>query len=242
MSGIANRLFIEKGWESLVKATEGADCWPRVQSYIDDGIFLYSDKAFAAYLFKGARVEDENQALFICHLMLSARKGHLCVHVDGVMNPDPRLDWLKDQREGVYEEILESISHLSDDILCQKEDEHYPLKPLCKRSGHYYLQRYWVYEALFKRHLERLAFESDFSAYDSEIVNVLVEKMERSGLLLKEQAQAIILSSQQALTVITGGPGTGKTYTAACLIRVLAEAKKEKGFQIVLNSSNWQSG
>lgn len=79
------------------------------------------------------------------------------------------------------------------------------------RSGErLYLKRYWESEQLFLSHFRRLVAERPR-------LPLSLEGLEE-GRLLPQQREALEAIGERSLTLLTGGPGTGKSYTAVCLI------------------------
>jgi exodeoxyribonuclease V alpha subunit len=84
-------------------------------------------------------------------------------------------------------------------------------------QGRWYLKRNWVCESSFHAHFHRL----------------LSGKPTPTGLpalegLSPEQQEAVAHALQHPLTIISGGPGTGKTYTAAKILALFSELKGGK--------------
>ncbi len=102
--------------------------------------------------------------------------------------------------------------------LPENSDENaFPLEPVVRRGDRYYLQRNWVYETHICRELARLhqPLASKSASFDS-------------ASLLPAQVRAVEHAMTHQLTVISGGPGTGKTYTAGHMIRALVAASDVK--------------
>ena len=108
----------------------------------------------------------------------------------------------------------------------ESSEDDTPTRPLILEAGRLYLQRYHAYE---KKLAERL---SALMAAEPNPVNVDTLKP-GNGLFAADaanpdatnwQAVAAFAALRHHFTVISGGPGTGKTYTIVRLLRVLIEA------------------
>jgi len=133
-------------------------------------------------------------SFFLASLLKSAREGHLCI----------------------------SLDHFSDHNIHEGAAELPPWifeKVLVKEGNRYYLKRNWECEQLFLKHLKRLKEQKPALEIPIEWLNQELEKT----ALNREQKQAIQRAASRSLTLITGGPGTGKTFTAATLIRLFHE-------------------
>lgn len=107
--------------------------------------------------------------------------------------------------------------------LCGQDADHgkasvqqaslYPL--IYDQQQHLYLYRYWALEQRLAQHIARLKKQKiehvDLSIY----LDLLQDEY---------QKQALQMVATQAFSLITGGPGTGKTYTLARIIAVLNQA------------------
>ena len=95
--------------------------------------------------------------------------------------------------------------------------------PFVLDGNRLYLRRYWDYEQQVASKLVELA--------RSEMAEHLPPDIEeRLGPPLKaNQKQAVLKALTRRLTVITGGPGTGKTYTAALILSLLTQGKRSGG-------------
>ena len=89
------------------------------------------------------------------------------------------------------------------------------IAPFVYEDQRLYLYRYWALEQSLAQQVARLkqqAIEAvDISAY-------------RNLLSDEHQLKALSMVAKQGLNIITGGPGTGKTYTLARIIAVLNQA------------------
>ncbi len=97
------------------------------------------------------------------------------------------------------------------------DQDSIPLQPIVRRGDRYYLQRNWVYETDICRQLSRLHrhYSPRKTSFDRKE-------------LLPAQALAVEHALTHQLTVISGGPGTGKTYTAGHMVRALIASSDVK--------------
>lgn len=87
--------------------------------------------------------------------------------------------------------------------------------PFIYDQDHFYLYRYWQLEQRLALQIQRLKSQ-----------NIEEIKINQFDHLLEDQHQknALKMVVKQSLNIITGGPGTGKTYTLARIIAVLNHA------------------
>ena len=94
------------------------------------------------------------------------------------------------------------------------------LTPLIIEDNRLYLHRYWHYEQRLAKQLLALS-RLQFAAEQTELLlNRYFPNLE-SGVDWQKQAAQCALS--QGLTIITGGPGTGKTTTVVKILALLQE-------------------
>jgi exodeoxyribonuclease V alpha subunit len=120
---------------------------------------------------------------------------------------------LQASREGHLCLEVETAPLFPESIL-QEGKELIPKTPIVKDGNRYYLQRNWVYETHILTQIKRLQKPRESELFSSSLP------------LLPDQQKAIEKALQNSFSIICGGPGTGKTYTASVLVRFLA-AKKE---------------
>ena len=239
MRGLAQTLFIEKEkrlpWKGQIRHVQPR-AWSFLGSMLKSKRLSYVDYALADRLLRRELQPREDVAALICHLSLAARSGHLCIIIDELkILPEPRQIWcdpssdnpeLSEKELNTLEALIRSgIHHLSASISSNVTTGQLlmPLTPLCRNKDKIYLQRNWVYESLFFRHWHRIeAFKPTLELNHENLQQQLKELLQQKRLL-PEQAGAILQVAQQSLTIITGGPGTGKTYTAGLLIKLFWE-------------------
>lgn len=103
--------------------------------------------------------------------------------------------------------------------LCIRSSEPMAIEhsAIVRDRDRYYIQRNWALETILVEKILRLFKEIPEERFD-------LARLQLSPSLTPAQAEAIRHVSRHSLTVISGGPGTGKTFTAAQLIQSLMGA------------------
>jgi len=225
-----------------------ANHWPTLENFLNDKRLTYFDFLLTQRLLRQAETLDESAAFFICHLIMAAKAGHLCVEVsDTSVMPAVSQLWnnegnftLTTEELTVIEEAIQQGAHQLPSFLVTLVPKTYltePETPICQWGDFFYLQKYWIYESLFLHHFNQHLQEKPAISIDYNQVKLDVEEMQEKGELNLEQAQSIVKACVHPITLITGGPGTGKSYTAGKLIHILYKNMRMddcKNFQIVL--------
>jgi exodeoxyribonuclease V alpha subunit len=171
--------------------------------------FLTVEKQFALALLQ-KNPASEASLQFAAYLLAATRRGHLHVKVsEGKISPSPKELF----PEGGVDEavLLEGASLLAE-----------TQAPIVKEGEHYYLQRFHRAEKKVKLHWNRL----QESAMALPIEHARLEKNLtelRQDHLTREQHEAIERGCRSSPFILTGGPGSGKTYTAGKLLSLLQE-------------------
>lgn len=200
----------------------------------------FIDLALADFLLKKFDAPLESKPL-LWHLSQASRAGHLCIKVDeqGVF-PKPENVWevnhpiSAEEWHEIEQFIQESVHCLSLPLVAETscETPENLTAPICRFNNLFYFQKYWLYESFCLEKISGFSTEKPTLQLNSESVLSSLKSLNAQNNLMEEQAQAIAQLENQTLTLISGGPGTGKTYTAGLLIQVfwnsLTKEQKEK--------------
>jgi exodeoxyribonuclease V alpha subunit len=122
-------------------------------------------------------------------------------------------------------DIVQGFEDLAKDPqLAVLEESFSPQRGVAHWEGSFYFWRNWCDEGRCLDALRRLLHGQPSIEIDRDAWDKCVSDLQEQGGLLPEQAAAIQVAARGRLTLISGGPGTGKTYTAGHLIRLLAGA------------------
>ena len=100
-------------------------------------------------------------------------------------------------------------------LAIDEQDAKQQVAPFVYDENYVYLYRYWQLEYRLAQQIQRLT--------QQKIQSINIDSFEH---LLPDihQKSALKMVAEQAFNIITGGPGTGKTYTLARIIAVLSQA------------------
>jgi len=184
--------------------------------------------------------EDDSPLLAVLIIMFGVlQEGSLCLDLDEEKLCTGLLSFIEEQKVG--EIAREFLSGLSRDkykgLITRNGDEYLPLI-LSETKGRklLYFQKFYLHEKFLRLRIEALltaepAFkipESTIEAYLEDIYSPqLSVRVSKGGLPIerdKHQVEAIRLSLRSQFSIISGGPGTGKTFLMVNIIRCLMRA------------------
>lgn len=238
MSSIAKALFASMhpavSWKSKAKGPLAIQR-PFFEKLYTQQRLSPLDYLFTTSLLRGYPQVGDEVAVAISCLLIAARKGHLCVKVDGEqVTPCIEEVWRQEGEEPLSENELKQLTQMVVagmaalplpllTIIEDVEAADIPATPFCRYRDLFYLQRYWVAESRVLKCLSRHSRSLPTPHLDTTYLQAAINKLKLHGKLLDEQAQAILQACMHPLSIIIGGPGTGKTYTAGHLIQVFWE-------------------
>ena len=158
------------------------------------------DKAFAKFLTERSRLDGDQKQRFyelVEKLSFQQNHGHSCI---GVNDQDKSL--------------------LIDSGLVSRQGS----TPLIIDNGHLFTHRYWSYERQLARQVVKLSSKKFAVAnLKAALDRYFGSKTEREDW----QRNAAQLAVTRAFSIITGGPGTGKTTTVVKILALLQEIARK---------------
>lgn len=162
--------------------------------------------------------EDDRREVLLGAALVSrrTREGHVCVPlVDVAGSPLPG--------GGCWPELSGWLEVLRSSPLVSSGVERRPL--VLDRAGRLYLHRYYEHEQRFVQLLRQRMGPLQAGVYEAEAVREALGRLFQVApdAPLDDQQLAVLVALLQRFTVISGGPGTGKTSTVARLLALLVE-------------------
>jgi exodeoxyribonuclease V alpha subunit len=198
--------------------------WETLCGALNRGSLALIDLIFAQSVLKKLGSVQEEHATLLAVLFALSRQGHLMLD----LSPEGlELAW---KLLGVEEtRAFSTLVCKGAETFPADAPEGKPSAWVCRQGQYFYLQKNWVYESEILAHLERLS-KSLPSPFQTEEVDSKLNAL---------QKEAVEKGMQNAFSLLTGGPGTGKTFTAAelvkaCLFSLSPEQRKQ--YRIIITA------
>lgn len=186
-------------------------------------VFSRLDLAFAQFLSQRSALDALQKPLFnalVAQLSYEQSQGHSCIRIS---DQEQRLILAS----GLALEI--DFSHSVNHSLSQLNG--LKPQPLIIQDNYLYTHRYWFYESRLSIQLKQL-LKKDSARQDLKAaLNRHFPPLENGTDWQREAAKTALT---EAFTIVTGGPGTGKTTTVVKILALLQEFAGEQPLHIAL--------
>ncbi len=196
--------------------------------------FAAIDRHFATFIFKLTDYADPVLALSAALVSRSTREGDVCVdlnkYADGVNDsPGSAEDHLK------YPHIQNWRQSLQTSTVVGAPGEFKPL--ILDHENRLYLHRYWQYENSLARSIQIRIKHGAEGVAPADLYHILADIFPESpGSGADWQKIAAAVAAVKNLCVISGGPGTGKSYTVARILATLIKQAQPNKLRIALTA------
>ncbi len=189
---------------------------PFFSLYLDAGVFIPLDLFFAERVLCEENAMKEEHIAFLALLLALSRQGHLAFPLE---RTEEILQMLTVKYPCDISALAQKIRIGAASLPTQRI-----AKLVYESHGVFYLQKNWVCE-------EQIAFQIS-RLLDTNLAPISLPLSLDN--LNSEQRAAIQNAAEHPLTLLFGGPGTGKTYTAAQLIQAFLSQDVERKMRIVV--------
>lgn len=208
------------------------DLFRLLELWVQRGWLRQVDRAFTGFL---GELEPQGDSAVLLAAALASHQlghGHVCLDLAATLrNPDAALSLPPEGDEARASLLPSQLLHgqtleawqralLASDLV--DGDGSYPQRPLVLGGERLYLRRYWNYERAVAASLrQRLATHEPLPADLAERLDRLFPPDPDAGGEPDWQKLACALAVRGAFSIVTGGPGTGKTTTVVRLLALL---------------------
>ncbi|MGN7744126.1 exodeoxyribonuclease V subunit alpha [Pseudomonas sp. 22526] len=228
----------------LAPLVRAADLLLLLDRWVERGWLRALDKAFVGFLHE---LEPQGDPLVLMAAALTSHQlghGHVCLDLfETLKEPDFALSLppegdLQSTAAVLPSQVLATLdgAHWCKALaasrlvaLAADQSEQSRQRPLVLSGKRLYLRRYWAYERRIDNALrQRLAVQEETPADLAERLGGLFGAAKATGPV-DWQKLACALATRGAFSIITGGPGTGKTTTVVRLLALLQAPAVEAG-------------
>ncbi|TKR27001.1 exodeoxyribonuclease V subunit alpha [Cellulomonas hominis] len=195
----------------------------RLDPFIDAGVLESGDVHVARRLSAAAGETSEDVLLAVALTVRAARTGSVCINLDDAADTHADRDPADgDDRAGLpplpWPDPASWHAAVRRSVLIADGPSGNSNRPVRWVDGRVYLDRYWRDELLIRERVHARTTapaEVDTTVLEAAAARLLPEAHE------EQQRLAVRTAGARRLTVITGGPGTGKTTTVTRLLAAL---------------------
>lgn len=102
--------------------------------------------------------------------------------------------------------------------------EFVPGKGLVIEEGHVFLQKSWEYKRLIQKHVDRIRTSSPTPLFDPLLWEEALHEAAQEKRITPVQKEALEGIFTTPFSILYGGPGSGKTYTASIFLELLEKS------------------
>jgi exodeoxyribonuclease V alpha subunit len=177
------------------------------------------DRQASAFLCRGAKDDSAVLRTIISLLSQSVGQGHVCLDLEEIAGQPVRIPgWEEPLRLPGIANLLAVLRSLP---TLGRPGEHRPL--ILDDAGRFYLYRYFRYERLLAEAIRSRAASESVTPNETTLAESLDRYfgLDESGK--DRQRQAALTALRRRFSVISGGPGTGKTTTVVRILGLMLE-------------------
>ncbi|RDI99746.1 exodeoxyribonuclease V subunit alpha [Dyella solisilvae] len=198
-----------------------------IEAGIERGLLRPLDVAFARFLAEQAPQAPESLALLGALVSRQQADGHLCLDLAGWEALAEEAAWPTSWRRLIGTAAADPDLLAASGALGLPDESDDEGSPLVLDGSRVYLRRYWNHEQRVARAITRRLLQApqEPAPWGEQLRRLFPASPD---LGIDWQRVACALAARSAFTVITGGPGTGKTTTVVRLLGLLQTLSRQQ--------------
>jgi len=203
----------------------------------ETGMISKVDAHFANFIADISKGNDHEIFLGAALVSSATGNGDICLDLGSVFEKQAMKDNIG-ETPVIFPKLNVWLDKLRKSPVVGKPGEICPL--ILDKNNRLYLYRYWEYEKILwesiKRRVKEEVKDIDASLLKESLKRLFPNKLkpEKSGNDINWQKVASLTAAIKRFCVISGGPGTGKTYTVAKILAILLEQARDDKLRIFL--------
>ncbi|AOS83694.1 exodeoxyribonuclease V subunit alpha [Chlorobaculum limnaeum] len=187
------------------------------------------DRQAAAFLCRGAKDESGVLRTVVSLLSQAVGQGHVCLDLEEIAGEIVRIGKEEPLRLPDAASLVAALRSLP---TLGGPEEHRPL--ILDDAGRLYLYRYFRYEALLADAIRARAASESSETDESALAGQLDRYFPPTENAEDRQRQSALTALRRRFSVISGGPGTGKTTTVVRILGLMLESPGGERMRIAL--------
>ena len=205
-----------------------------INSLLQKGLFFEIDVHFAKFITGFSAADDTDIFLAAAMVSHATGSGDICLNLAKVAGS--RLDGTQTDHQAIRCPQLDVwLERLRAHPAVGSPGKIRPL--ILDAKNRLYLYRYWDYENTLSKSIEKRV-RNPLAGLDFKRLKNALGRLfpENDPQMINWQKIAATVASLSRFSVITGGPGTGKTFTVTKVLALLLEQSSEQNFKIYLTA------
>ena len=214
------------------------------------GSLSLSDMQSARDVAEHLHAQTPGVYLFLAAMQLSLKAGNTFLRIDRGLDLLKAAVRMENDDDGAYDKPVDvcacwaQCAVAAGEMLAKGDGQIVVCKDVAKSEKGWFFTRVWDSVKAVSDRLGEMASENDIGELAEDIVKRAVRFNGKDGQfsLNAEQQQAVRTVGKRRFTVVTGGPGTGKTTVVCAILRALMERGDVAGEDVALVAPTGRAG
>ena len=212
------------------------------------GALLLSDMQSARDVAEHLQTKDPGVYLFLAAMCLSLKDGNTFLRIGKGADLLKMAGHMEDGHDAEHNTLVDECwvrhAQTAGDVLANGDGQLVVCRDVSEDEKGWFFTRVWDSVKEVSDRLSAMASEGGFGELPEEIVSKSVLFNGRDGQfsLNDEQQEAVKTVGKRRFTVVTGGPGTGKTTVVCAILRALMESNVVTAEDVALIAPTGRAG